>query len=529
MIRRNTITVVLVLVALTALLAACGNNRRNQQTPTDTPAPAVEVATEAAAAVAEVGATAEEVATDVPEAEATTEETAVDTVEGAATAVPEAEATAEQSAEGVATEVTADAVVADEASSEAAAMVHPPIQIESEASIVDVINNNNPYMVTLSSKGERLAWPQSEGRLWKRKGELCTYTFESAASNCVVAPDTYEGYPYAFPWSPDDGYIAFTENPFQLGYESDIWVYKTESGEFVDLTDDGVVGDWATAEAGSYALDYLPMWNQQDGQIYFWRSIPDPAEPISMSLSIMKIAPELGEAELVRDVQSDMGGDLIMFNDEQWYMDGVSALSPDGRFVAVLTISAVQTETNDSDGLWIVDLEDTSVPPRQVATADDFNTANLPWTGIPLYPSGLSWQASGDHLVVLAQNNDTQVPVVVLYYVDVASGELTPVVDFSNLTEENEYMNAPDDKGLPLRFYSPWTATMSPDNQQLLMYQNLAGVAGLMESPLPPTGDLPAVVFESSFQDLDATSRSSRGDNGKVLIYNVLFNTNQQQ
>jgi len=563
-------SIVMVIAAVLVLATACGRNKSSQSSATDTPAASVEeaateaptveaeaeatveeAATEAPTVEAEAEATVEEAATEVPEAEATAEgsvEEAVAevpeaaataegeaeaTVEGAATEVPEAEATAEATiaptAVAEATQVAAEEVVGEEAKSEAEAMVNPAIQVISEASIADVTNNKNPSLVTLSTSGDRLVWPQSEGRLWKREGELCLYTFETAASGCNVAPDTYEGYPYAFFWSPDDKYVAFTEDPVTQGNESDIWVFDTTNNEFKDLTDDGVQGSWVAAEAGSYELDYLPMWNSQDGQIYFWRSIPDPEVPISLTLSIMKIAPEGGEPEEVRQVQGALGGNLIVFKEEAWFMDGVSALSPDGRQVAVLSINEDQSDTteDDSNGLWLVDVAHPNVPLKQIATANDFNAANMTWIGSPLYPTGLSWQADSKHLVVLAQNNDPQMPVVVLYYIDVETGEMTPVVDFSNVADEQAYMGMPDDKGVPLRFYSPWTASMSPDNEQLLMYQNLAGAAGLMVSPLPPTGDLPGMVYESQLQDTNSTPRSSRSTDGKVLMFNVLFNTTQ--
>jgi hypothetical protein len=116
------------------------------------------------------------------------------------------------------------------------------------------------------------------------------------------------------------------------------------------------------------------------------------------------------------------------------------------------------------------------------------------------------------------------VPVIVLYDVDVASGALTPVVDFSDLPDSEAYMAQPDGVGIPPRAYSPWTASMSPENDTLLMYQNLANVSGLMASPLPPTGDLPGLDYQSQIQDLMPTARSSRSKDGKVLMYNILFN-----
>ena len=480
MIRIRIFVIVMAMSCLALLPVACGGSQDSQSAATPAPA-AEEVATEASVAESE----AEAVATELPQAE----------------------------------------TVAEEVAGEGEAAMAPLITVTSETFIGDVIDNNNPTHVTLSTSGAQLVWPESVGNFWNREGELCVYTFDSAATNCTIAPDSFDGYPYAFAWSPKDDFIAFTENPIQQGNESDIWVFDPVNQEYLNLTDDGVTGDWIGAEPGSYTLDYLPMWGQQDDDIYFWRSIPNPNFPLSLTLSIMQVSPLGGEATQVREVQDIRGGELIWFDDETWFMDGVSALSPDGRNVAVLTVSEDENSGYaGSDGLWLVSLDDTAAPPRQVATSDDFQMAIPSWSGTPLVPSGLSWQANGERLVVIAQNSDQQVPVTVLYDVDVASGALTPVVDFSDLPDSEAYMAQPDDVGVPPRAYSPWTASLSPNDDKLLMYQNLAGVSGLMASPLPPTGELPGLDYQSQIQNLMPTARSSRSNDGKVLMYNILFN-----
>lgn len=528
MVRKRLLTIVVIMIALAMVLGACGRGQDSEAT--DTPVSAAEevadeVADEALSAEAEVEADVEadteEAAAEVSDTEAAAEETVEEAAADADDAA-DAVATEEPEAEEAADETEA---VGEEAAGEAEAEMGPMINVTSETFIGDVIGNNNPSHVTLSTSGDQLVWPESVGRFWNREGELCIYTFESAATECAISPDIFEGYPYAFFWSPDDAHVAFTENPIQLGYESDIWVFNPESQEYVDLTDDGVQGDWISAEPGSYTLDYLPMWNHQDGDIYFWRSIPNPNFPLSITLSIMSVAPTGGEAELVRELQDIRGGEMIWFNDQAWFMDGVSALSPDGRYVAVLAFSEdTDTGVSASDGLFLIDLEDESVPPRHLVTAEDFQMALPSWTSAMLTPSGLSWHADSEQLVVLAQFDDGQQPIVVLYDVDIADGALIPVVDFSDVPDIEAYTAQPDGVGVPPRGYSPWTASMSPENDKLLMYQNIANVAGLMVSPLPPTGDLPGLDYESQIQNTVPTPRSSRSEDGKVLMYNILFN-----
>ncbi|MEZ4611282.1 MAG: hypothetical protein R2838_13760 [Caldilineaceae bacterium] len=142
----------------------------------------------------------------------------------------------------------------EEAAAESAAvqeyMGTLPLNITSEQRIADVVDANQPALATLSSTGAHVAWVQSEGALWNREGQLCIYTFDTGATDCVDGPDAYEGYPYDLAWSPDDSMIAFSENPIQLAYESDIWVYDVAAQTFTDLTDDGVTGGYTGLEAG---------------------------------------------------------------------------------------------------------------------------------------------------------------------------------------------------------------------------------------------------------------------------------------
>jgi hypothetical protein len=478
-------------VALTLALAACGPRSREQPTAATTP-------------------TAEQAAAETPAVEAAT---------------PEETATVEAEAADVVTEEVASGVESE---------VAPLITVESETYVGDIINNNNPSLVTLSTDGSMLTWPQAEGRLWNRQGELCTYAFDSAATSCTDAPSTYEGYPYAFFWSPNSASITFTEDPIQLGNESDIWLFDVASGEFNDLTNDNVEGSWVDVPTGTYWLDYLPMWSPEGDYIYFWRSEPVQV-PITFTLQLMRIAPTGGEPELVRDLSQDLAGELLYFSAEYWFMDGVSALSPDGTKVAMILADVENPNEEATNGVWIVDLEDTSAAPRQIADQTALQVGQPSWAAenFPLVPVGLSWKADSSSIVVMTYNQDQQVPLVVLYDINVASGEMTPLVDFSNVPDGDAYMNQPVSEGgvegVPMRFYSPWTASMSPNNELVLMYQDIANEAGLLVSTLPPSAGLPEVGYVSQVQDTGGDVRSSRGTDGKVLIYNILFVTTQTE
>ena len=125
-----------------------------------------------------------------------------------------------------------------------------------------------------------------------------------------------------------------------MASESDIWLFDTEAGSFTDLTEDGLVGVWSylVADGERVMLDYLPMWNPSDEQIYFWRIVP--LGNMRFTIGLYRLAPYGGEAELVRDLTADFAAQVPFYDYERLFLDGISAISPDGNTVAVLMTSA---------------------------------------------------------------------------------------------------------------------------------------------------------------------------------------------
>ena len=87
-------------------------------------------------------------------------------------------------------------------------------------------------------------------------------------------------------------------------------------------------------------LDYLPMWHPSDGQIYFWRIVP--LGNMRYTIGIYRIAPDGTEPELVRDLTTDFAAKIPLFQYEALFLDGISAISPDGNTVATLMTNVTE-------------------------------------------------------------------------------------------------------------------------------------------------------------------------------------------
>jgi hypothetical protein len=156
---------------------------------------------------------------------------------------------------------------------------------------------------------------------------------------------------------------------------------------------------------------------------------------------------------------------------------------------------------------------------------DDFQSAIPDWAVLPANPFGLSWLADSKGVVTAALANDTsaQSPFLVFYYAGADGSGFKPVVDFSSLADESAYLAAAPESTLPWRVYSPWTASLSPKGDKLLMINDLGGSMGLFTAALPPNGALPLVSAAAQQSTASTFVNSSRSSDGKVLTYGLLL------
>ncbi|MFZ1768873.1 MAG: hypothetical protein WAU00_06735 [Caldilinea sp.] len=520
----RTYTLLAMITLFVLVLGACGGAQ--QPTPTATAVPPVAEATATPVPPTEAPATevpateaATEEATAVEPTEAATEEAATEEATEAATEEAVAEATEAATEEAV----TEAAAAADVTQAPAADATAGGITVQSARRVTNVINEREAPFAAISPDGAQIAWFNQTGRRADRTGMICLFTFANADKTCHDMPTgAFRDWPYQLQWSPDSTTIAFTENPVQLGNDSDIWLFTAADGTFQNLTDDGVTGSWrGNADA---LIDYLPSWNAADGSIVFWR-VKALGFP-NFEVALYKVTPG-SEAELVRDLTEALPQQILIFQQESFYLDGFSAVSPDGTKLAAIVndVSGFGAQAN----LWVIDLTDDTVAPTPVMSFADYQSAVPNWPGVPAAPVGLSWTADSAGLVTVGFSNlGNSTPFMVFFYVDPAAGSFTPVVDFSGVEDSSAYFATAPDSDLPWRAFSPWTGSLSPSGAKLLMLNDLTGRMGLFTSPLPPTGGLPPVATAANESIASTVTRSSRAANGMMLMYGLLLTISEE-
>lgn len=405
-----------------------------------------------------------------------------------------------------------------------------PVTVDTARPVTEIVGEKSAYLATVSPDGNFIIWGKQSGRGRDRVLQACLFEFATAGKKCSdLSPDVFDGYPYQFQWSPDSRYVAFSENPVEMASESDIWLFDAQEGVFTNLTDDELVGVWSylVADGEKVRLDYLPAWNPADGMIYFWRIAP--LGNMRFTIGIYRIAPEGGDPELVRDLTAEFAAQIPIFQYERFFLDGMSAIAPDGSALAV-----IMTNVNDvgarEQTVWWIDLADAAAEPYQLAATEDFLAAVPAWAqDYPPQAQGLSWTGDSSGLVFVVNTAlGATMPFQIYYYVDIASGAITPVVDFSPIEEMDGYSEPAPGSDLPWRVYSPWTGSLSPAGDKLLMVNDLGGTIALFTAPLPPTGDLPAVSASADTSPVMGSANASRGEGGKVLAYGLLLTITEE-
>jgi hypothetical protein len=334
------------------------------------------------------------------------------------------------------------------------------------ASIEDFAN------AKLSPDGTMVAVPQGAE-------QLCMYSIADNAFDCAAWPEQASLAHYVT-WSPDGAYLAFAPEFFQRFNEPDLWVYDVAAGSFTNLTDDGVEGNMLRAEGA--LIDYLPMWHPTDGDIYFFRTQDMGG---NQTLELYRISPAGGEPELVQDLT----GELPTFSVYEQ-----AAISPDGGQLAMIVLNG---QLDDPiNGVWLLSLGGEL---RQVLTLGDLR-ANIPdWQEESLLtPQSLAWTADSSGLVVVGRDAVRMNGVAMnAVYIDAATGEVTPLVDYSDVPDEQSWVVAAEGEAHSGSYRMPRMSALSPDGKAFVYLHYDMGRSETIDIsalPLPPDGSEPVYL-----------------------------------
>lgn len=230
--------------------------------------------------------------------------------------------------------------------------------------------------LNLPPKGAAYLSPDGKLIAWTDGSDLCLYSAAGEKKNCnTIKGSIYQNY---LRWSPDSRKVAFTEDVWRRGFDSDIWVLDAASGKPTDLTDDQVSDRLKFGETGSGQLDVAPRWSSDSKKLFFLRyqDVGDVLRPVVHSVAV--------EGGLVTK--------LTVLNSEQ-RLTYQMAISPDGKQVAYISEQQNKYET-DRHGIWLADLSGQN-PARRLARV----APSLVGDSQPLNYSDLEFSADGRYLL----------------------------------------------------------------------------------------------------------------------------------
>lgn len=365
--------------------------------------------------------------------------------------------------------------------------------------------DRNLRFLTLSPDGTTLAWDEDE--------QLCLYPLEAGETACYPYPDKFAGTggPYwTLLWSPDSQHIALTEDLAVRALDSDIWLFDVTDHTFTDHTDDQYEGMWISPTTDTPPmLDYAPAWNPTNGDLYFFRWVRYSDGGTIMSLNMLSPARE-GDKMVV-----DMTGE---FNLLSIFLPPV--VSPDGKTLAFVMLS--QDLTDPKNGVWTLNLQDGTH--QQVMTIDQLHTGLPEWAfaqdGI-VYPDALRWVGNDALVTTLLNSSQNGIPQAA-YYLDLTSGDVTSLTDFTNLANFDELNANSDDVSSPI-YRLPRSGVVTPDGSAFIyLGANPPGTAAVISAVALPPGDAPEALQIHQIEDFQvseaAAGRPVISNDGKVAL-----------
>jgi hypothetical protein len=290
---------------------------------------------------------------------------------------------------------------------------------------------------------------------------ICRYRLDSADVLCkLIEPHEAGFWPLLehLSWSPDGTQIALHEDCFRYALESDLWLLDVASLTFTNMTDDGVYSSFFNQEAGTFYLDYTPLWNPVTGDLYFFRSVHGEE---SWSVDLYRLPNGSSTPELARELGAEMPSFTVQYQ-------GRAVMSPDGTQIALAPFSS---EPPFTPGLWVIDLDTLTLQPLAVIYGLQVGVPTWVdrerYDGVVSWIEQIAWGADGETLIVKLFNPiyNTQWYVANYLAVSASDGSAVNLADYESYGSEDALIEAVFDSESSV--VVPGVSIVAPDGGSL--------------------------------------------------------------
>ena len=378
--------------------------------------------------------------------------------------------------------------------------------------IVNEIVEGSPGTSMISPDGMLLAYARDIG-----EGGICIYNFDSLNTICVPYPqENVNGDPIRFldpdvlRWSPDSTMIAIETDSLRLLEDSDMWVFSVETGEYTNYTEDNYDGAIIISEeARNIPIDILPTWSAS-GDLYFVRytDLGDSIYTTELH-SIRNNAGTLEEPTRVVDLTNETDQSFPFYNISGGFsLDGSAAVSPDETRLVLLFRS---TQSDESDSIWIIDLQNGQVLQRILFTQETYQLGLFEEEYYDeLQSQGISW-VDNNTLIMTAINKFVLSMTWQSYRIGLDNEEISALFDFNDIVSLDDYFALDTDSP------EPYFGILSPERTHLIFANrpNLTAI-GVGAVSINDGEMMNISTFEISEQRRIPALFASSGNNGEI-------------
>ncbi|MBN1799375.1 MAG: hypothetical protein JW822_12410 [Spirochaetales bacterium] len=328
----------------------------------------------------------------------------------------------------------------------------------------------------------------------RKEQKFILYEIDKDVKKGYPLPDSLARGIHYLTWSPDSRYIAVTENYVEFFHEPDIWIFDIETGVIKNHTDDGVDGGLFAAD--DVTVDWLPTWNQKDGDLYFIRSEKNKIQEKKWTITLCRISPQgQGKPESVVDI-TEVLPPFSLFQQPK--------ISSNGSYLAIISYAKPDDPIN---GIWLINLQTSEI--KQLLDMQKLKQCIPEWAGDAhsLIPFDLSWAADDKGLIIAMKSQGLQryIPEQ-YYYINMATNDVKPLIDFNDIASEKEFY-IKEENGHTPAFRIIRAGMLSSTGKTLftLHFDPLSNAEDAMDNisvmsrQVPPDGTRPAFLGEIEF------------------------------